>query len=64
MNKDIRVTHTLAVNNLRSVLGIGRPSVDMIFGILKNPIIRDVLIIVYYYQSRIFFNVMRSYSLP
>jgi len=64
MNRDIRVTNTLTVNNLRSVLGIGRPSLDMIFGILKNPIIKDVLIIVYYYQSTIFFNVMRSYSLP
>ena len=35
----------------------GKMRRDMIFGILKNPIIKDVLIIVYYYQSRIFFNV-------
>jgi hypothetical protein len=47
MIKAIRVTHALAVNILRSVLGIGLPWVVIRFGTLKNPIIREVLNIVY-----------------
>jgi len=48
---------------MRSLLGMGRPWEDIMFGILKNPIIKDVLNIVYYYWSTIFLRVIRSYSL-
>jgi hypothetical protein len=48
---------------MRSLLGMGRPREDIMFGILKNPIIKDVLNIVYYYWSTIFLRVIRSYSL-